>query len=162
MSAAPISLIAAGKAMRLQAGQISGQATVDGKPLGKTVVRLRNVDTKQLVGETVSDDDGNFSFTGLAPGNFVVETVGANGTILGTSPVIAITATALVATGVLVGTSAAALSAAGGALAAGAAIAGGGGFLGLTTAAAFAVGGGLIAVTTAAIIVANNNASPSQ
>ena len=164
MSAAPVSLIAAAKAARgIQAGQISGQATVDGKPLGNVKVRLRNVDTKQLAGEMQADAAGNFSFTGLAPGNFVVETIGANGAILGTSTVIAITATALVATGVLVSTSAAALTAAGGAAALGAGIAGaGGGFLGLTTATALAVGGGLVAVTTAAVIVANNNASPSQ
>lgn len=166
ISAAPISLIAAGKAMRLQGGQIAGQATVDGKPLGNVRVRLRNVDTKQLVGEMQADAAGNFSFTGLAPGNFVVETIGANGAILGTSTVIAITATALVATGVLVSTSAAALGAAGGAAAVGAGIAGvaggGAGFLGLTTATALAVGGGLVAVTTAAVVVANNNASPSQ
>lgn len=163
MSATPISLIAAGNVMRLQAGQIAGQATVDGKPLGNVKVRLRNVDTKQLVGEMQADAAGNFSFTGLAPGNFVVETIGANGAILGTSTVIALSATALVATGVLVSTSAAALGAAGGAAALGGAVlGGGGGFLGLTTATAFAVVGGAAAIATTAVVVANNNASPSQ
>jgi hypothetical protein len=165
MSATPISLIAAGKALRFQAGQIAGQATVDGKPLGNVKVRLRNIDTKQLAGEMQADAAGNFSFTGLPAGNFVVETIGANGTILGTSTVIALTAGALVATGVLVSTSAAALGAAGGATAVGAAagaLGGGGGFLGLTTATAFAVAGGAAIITTTAIVVANNNASPSQ
>jgi len=167
MSATPVSLIAAAKAARgLQSGIISGQATVDGKPLGNVTVRLRNIDTKQLVGEMQADGAGNFSFTGLAPGNFVVETIGANGTILGTSTVIALTATALVATGILVSTSAAALGAAGGAVAAGGIIggvAGGtGGFLGLTTATAFAVAGSVAAITTTAIVIKNNDASASQ
>lgn len=166
ISATPISLVAAGKAMRLQAGQIAGQATVDGKPLGNVKVRLRNVDTKQLVGEMQADAAGNFSFTGLPAGNFVVETIGANGAILGTSTVIALTATALVASGILVSTSAAALGAAGGAAAVGAgaaAIGGGGaGFLGLTTATAFAVAGGAAVIATTAVVIKNNDASPSQ
>ncbi len=165
LSAAPVSLIAAGKAARgLQNGQISGQAMVDGKPLGNVKVRLRNVDSKQLAGEMQADAAGNFSFTGLAPGNFIVETIGANGAILGTSVVITLTVATLIATGILVSTSAAALGAAGGIAGAAAGIigAGGGGFLGLTTAAAFGVAGGVAALITTAVIVRNNDASPAR
>ncbi len=101
LSAAPVSLMAAGKAARgLQAGQISGQATVDGKPLGNVRVRLRNVDTKQLAGEMQADGAGNFNFTGLPAGNYVVETIGANGNVLGTSTVVSLTATVLIAANV--------------------------------------------------------------
>jgi hypothetical protein len=162
LSAVPVSLIAAAKAR--QFGSISGTATVDGKPLANVTVRLRNVDTKQFAGTMQADAAGNFNFTGLTAGNYVVETVGANGTILGTSTVIGLTVTALIATNVLVGTSAAALGAAGGAGAAAAAgiVGGGGGFLGLTTATALAVGVGTTAIVTTAVVVANNPASPSQ
>jgi hypothetical protein len=161
LTMAPINLIAAG---RLQGGAISGVATVDGKPLANVAVRLRNVDTGQLVGNTQANAQGQFSFSGLGPGNFVVETVSANGTVLGTSAAITLTAAALTATGIAVATSGTALAAAGGvgaAAAAGAAAGGGalaavGGTLG-----AVAIAGGVIGVTTA-VVVANDDASPSQ
>src|SRR5918994_4648702 len=108
MTLAPINLIAAGRAIAQTNGAISGIASVDGKPLANVTVRLRNVDTGQLVGNTTANAQGQFSFSGLGPGNFVVETVAANGTILGTSAAIALTAAAMVVTNVAVGTSAAA------------------------------------------------------
>lgn len=156
MTLAPIDLIA-------QAGAISGVASVDGKPLANVSVRLRNVDTGQLVGNTTANAQGEFSFTGLGPGNFVVETVAADGRILGTSTAIALTAAAMVATGVTVATSAAALAAAGGigAGVAGGVAAGGGGLLGLSgTALALTVVGGTLAVV--GIVVALDDASPSR
>ena len=164
---APINLIAAA---RFQTGSIAGTATVEGKPLANVTVRLRNVDTGQLVGTQTAGANGSFSFTGLGPGNFVVETVAANGTILGTSTTIALVAGAMAATGITVASSAAAVAAAGagaagaagaaaGAGAAGAAAAGGGAFFattaGIVTLAAIGTG------VTAAIVVAND-ASPSQ
>src|SRR5262245_23644299 len=87
--ASPINLIAA--ARMFQAGSIAGVATVDGKPLANVTVRLRNVNTGQLVGNTTANASGQFSFSGLVPGNFVVETVSANGTILGTSATVGLT-----------------------------------------------------------------------
>src|SRR6187549_2799995 len=111
IAAAPINLIAAA---RFQAGAISGVATVDGKPLANVTVRLRNVDTGQLVGNTTANASGQFSFSGLGAGNFVVETVAANGAILGTSATVALAAGAMAATGIAVATSATALAAAGG------------------------------------------------
>ena len=169
IAAAPINLIAAA---RFQAGSISGVATVDGKPLANVTVRLRNVDTGQLVGNTTANAQGAFSFSGLPAGNFVVETVAANGTILGTSTTIALAAGAMAATGIAVATSGTALAAAGGIGAAGVAAgagagvgagaAAGGGALAAVggTVGALAITGGIIGVTTAIIVA--NDASPSQ
>src|SRR5688572_7205353 len=106
MTLAPINLVAAGRVVAQATGAISGIASVDGKPLANVSVRLRNVDTGQLVGNTTANAQGQFSFAGLGPGNFVVETVAANGTILGTSTVIALTAATMVVSSVTVGTSA--------------------------------------------------------
>ena len=164
---APINLIAAGRAIA-QSGAISGIASVDGKPLANVTVRLRNVDTGQLVGNTTANAQGQFSFSGLGAGNFIVETVAANGTILGTSTVIALTAATMVVSSVTVGTSAAAVAAAGGAgaAAAGAGAAGaaaGGAALGTglsaTVLTVTAVGVGLGAT---GLIIANNDGSPSR
>src|SRR5258708_9048790 len=95
-------------------GEISGTAVIEGKPLASITVRLRNVDTGQLAGNTTTNQRGEFKFTGLPVGNYVVETVAANGsTLLGTSPRIALVAGAMVATGVTGSTSAAAAAAAG-------------------------------------------------
>lgn len=144
---APANVFAAGKAIAQTNGAISGTATVDGKPLGNVTVRLRNVDNGSLVGETKANAQGQFSFSGLGPGNFVVETIGPNGTILGTSPVIALTAAAMVATGIAVGTTGAAASAAG--IGAAAVVGGGAAAGGLSTAATLAIiGGGVVAAGT--------------
>jgi hypothetical protein len=173
IAAAPVNLIAAA---RFQAGTIAGTATVDGKPLANVTVRLRNVDTGQLVGNTTANAQGAFSFTGLGPGNFVVETVAANGTILGTSTAIVLAAGAMAATGITVATTGTALAAAGGvgaaaagvgaAAGAGAGVAGaaaaGGGALGVLggTLGLVALTAGVIGVTTAIVVI--NDASPSQ
>ena len=158
--AAPINLIAAA---RFQSGAISGVASLSGKPIPNVTVRLRNVDTGQLVGNTTANAAGEFSFTGLPAGNFVVETVAANGTILGTSAV-ALTAATMVVSNLVVASSAAAVAAAGGAgavLGTAAAAGGAAGAAGLSTGliVALAVGGGL-AVT--GVVVAMNDSSPSQ
>ena len=167
---APINLIAAA---RFQAGSIAGIATVDGKPLANVTVRLRNVDSGQLVGNMQSGANGAFNFTGLPAGNYVVETVSASGTMLGTSTRIALAAGAMAATGITVGTSAAALAAAGGVAGAAGGAAAGGATAG---GAAAAAGGGAFFTTTAGIVtlaaigtgigagivIANDNASPSQ
>ena len=153
MTLGPINLIAAGRAIA-QSGAISGVASVDGKPLADVTVRLRNVDNGQLVGKTTANAQGQFSFSGLGPGNFVVETVAANGTILGTSTVIALTAAAMVATGITVGTSATALAAAGG-------IGAGGGLFGLSGTALALTATALVLGVVGTVVVLND-ASPSQ
>lgn len=161
-------------------GEIAGTAVVEGKPLSKIPVRLRNVDNGQLVGNMVTNDKGEFRFTGLPIGNYVVETVAPNGTLLGTSTRIAITAGALIATGVTVSTSAAAAAAAGvtaGAAAGAAGAAAGGAAAGAGAAVGVAAGGagffattaGLVTlavvgagVATAAVVANNITSSPSQ
>jgi hypothetical protein len=124
-------------------GLIAGVTSVDGKPFPNITVRLRNVDNGQLIGNTVANSAGGFSFNGLAVGNYVVEMVAANGTILGTSAGIALTPLAIVSTNISLGASAAALAAAGGIGAAGAAV------LGTATAAA-GTGAGAVAGSVAA------------
>ena len=158
MSVAPVNSIAAGRVLVQTNGAISGVATVDGKPLANATVRLRNVDTGQLVGNTTSNGQGQFSFTGLGPGNFVVETVSANGTILGTSTAIALTATAMVVTNITVATSAAALAAAGGV---GAAVGGGAAGGGLS-ATAITIGAIAAGLGVTGLIIAMDDSSPSS
>lgn len=170
LTLAPINLIAAGRVIAQTNGAISGLASVDGKPLANVSVRLRNVDTGQLVGNTTANAQGQFSFTGLGPGNFIVETVAANGTILGTSTAIALTTAAMVATNITVGTSAAALAAAGGVGAAaagagaGAAAAAGGvaAGVGLSTTVIVVTAVGIGLGVTGAIVAINDDASPSS
>lgn len=154
---APINLIAAARAF--QAGSISGVASLEGKPIPNVSVRLRNVDTGQLVGNTTANTAGQFSFTGLPAGNFVVETVAANGTILGTSAV-ALTAATMIVANLTVSASAAAVAAAGGSAAVlgGAAVAGGAG-LGTGVIVAGVVAAGLGAVGIGVVL---NDASASQ
>jgi hypothetical protein len=144
-------------------GLISGVASVDGKALPNITVRLRNVDNGQLVGNTTASAGGEFSFSGLSPANYIVEMVSPNGTIIGTSAGVELSATAMVATNVSVGASAASVAAASGGLAAGTvagttAAAGAGG-LSATVIAVSAVG---VTLGTTAIVVVANDASPSR
>jgi hypothetical protein len=156
LTMSPINLIAAVR----QTGQISGIASLEGKPIPNTTVRLRNVDSGQLVGNTTTNAAGEFSFTGLPEGNFVVETVSANGTILGTSAV-SLTAATMVVANLTIGASAAAVAAAGGAgavLGTAAAVGAGAGLgTGVLVAGVVAAGLGVTGVA-----VALNDASPSQ
>jgi hypothetical protein len=56
-----------------------------GKPLSNTTVRLRNVITGQLAGTARTSLSGAFTFENLSSGNYIVETVDANGRIMATS-----------------------------------------------------------------------------
>lgn len=173
---APINLIAAGRVFQQNLGEIAGTAVVEGSPLNNVTVRLRNVDNGALVGDMRTNELGQFRFTGLPVGNYVVETVSPNGTLLGTSTRISLVAGALVATGVTVSTSAAAAAAAGVGGAAGAAgAAGGAGAAGAGAAGAAAAGGSFFATTAGiltvaavgagvatAAVVATNDASASR
>lgn len=163
-------------------GLIAGVASVDGKPFPSITVRLRNLDNGQLVGNTVANASGGFSFNGLTVGNYVVEMVAANGTILGTSVGIALTAVSIVSTNIGVGASAAALAAAGGtgaaagaagavfeAASAGSGAAGAAGAAGSVAAGAAGLSPTVIAVSavgvtlgTTAIVAVANDASPSR
>jgi hypothetical protein len=109
-------------------------------------VRIRNVQTGQLIGTTTSNGEGQFTFTDLSPAQYVIEVVDPSGTVIGTSPAVAAVAGAAV--GMIVQASAAAAG-------------GGGSFfgssLGFVTIAA--VGAGFAGVTVA---IHKSNASPSR
>jgi len=150
LTMAPVSIFAQAT------GTIAGTARAQGgQPLANSTAQLRNLATKQLVGTTTTNAQGAFSFTGLNPGQYMVEIVNAQGAIIGTTSAITLSAGAMAATGVTV-TATAAGAAAGGTAAAG----GVGSFFGTTAGiiTAVAVVGGI----TAAVIVATNNASPSR
>ena len=152
-------MIALGLAVAAGAGQgtgkISGTArNAQDQVLPNVKVQLRNIDTGQLVSTTRAGADGSFEFTGLNPGNYVVEIVDDSGKIIGLSPSTALAAGGA-ATGLVVAASAA------GALAGAVATAGGvGAFFASTGGILLLVGIG--AGITAGVIAANNEASPSR
>jgi hypothetical protein len=134
-------------------GQISGAAKDnDQRPLANTIVRLRNVANGQLVAATRTNTLGEFSFTGLGHGKYVIEIVDAAGKIIGTSAQISLAAGTMVVSGLVVTATAAgraaALAAAGGA----------GGFFTSTAGVVLIVAAG--AGVTAGIVKAT--ASPSK
>jgi hypothetical protein len=137
-------------------GEISGTALAAGKPLASVTVRLRNIDTGAIVAQQRTNAQGEFRFTGVPLGNYVVETVDDDGRLLGTSVRISITSGALIATGITV------TSTAGGAAgAAGAAAAAGAGSFFASTAGIItliAIGAGV-----GAVVIANSgDSSPSR
>lgn len=135
-------------------GRISGIARdAQNQVLPGVKVQLRNVDTGQLVATTKAAPNGAFEFSGLNPGNHIVEIVGDSDQIIGVSPSMALAAGGVI-TGV--GVSASAAGAAAGAAAAG----GVGAFFSSTAGILLLVGIG--AGTTAAIIALNDEASPSR
>jgi hypothetical protein len=146
------------------AAALNGTAqTAQGQSLANYTVQLRNLQTGQLAGSTTSNAAGSFSFSGLTPGNYVVEVVNPAGTIVGTSAATSVAAGATVTVGVTAaataGAAGAAAAGAGGAAAAGAA-AGGSFFastIGVVTLAA--VGAGVAGITVAAN---QSSASPSR
>ena len=145
---APLSL-----AQQTNTGQISGTATIGGKPAVNATVRVRNVDNGTIAATGKTNAQGQYSFTGLPAGNYVGEIVSDDGSLLGTSTRVALVAGAMAATGVGVSASAAAIGAAGAAV--------GGSFFtstaGIITMAA--IGTGIVA---GAVIAADDDASPSQ
>jgi hypothetical protein len=101
-----------------QAGQATGglqgtATSASGQALPNYTVQLRNLGTGQLTGTTTSSAAGSFTFTGLTPGNYVVEVVNSTGTIVGSSAAVAVAAGQTVTVGV--SASAAAAAAGGGA-----------------------------------------------
>jgi len=135
------------------AAYAQGTGSIAGNTMSGVKVQLRNVDSGQLVGSTQSAADGGFSFTGLNPGNYVVEIVDAAGKVIGTS-----TSMSLAAGGVISGVTVAA-SAAG--AAAGAAAAGGLGAF-FTSTGGILVLVGIGAGVTAGVVAATNDGSPSK
>ena len=82
-------------------GQISGHAfDLAGRQLARATVRLRNLATGLTLGGAPSGVGGDFSFSGLRAGNYVVEVGNAAGQVIGTSRVIPLTPGQMIATGI--------------------------------------------------------------
>ena len=138
---------AAGAARQGQTGTIEGTARdAQQQPLANYTVQLRNVQTGQLVSTGTTSQAGQFTFTSIPPGSYVVEIVNAAGEIIGTTAPIAVAA-GTVATVTVMASAAGAMAAAGGA---------GFGIFGLGTAASAALIGG-VAVGTTALIATRGN-----
>jgi hypothetical protein len=126
-----------------QGGAVTGVAqSADKAPLSNFRVHVRNANTGELAGSTTSNQAGQFSFSSLQPGNYVIEIVDAAGKVVGLSPSISVAAGATVT--VTVGATAA------GALAAGAG--GGLSLLGLGPLASVAVAGAASAAAVTAVV----------
>jgi hypothetical protein len=139
--------------MQQGTGSITGTAKgANGESLSNYTVRARNPATGQIAAQTTSNSAGTFSFTGLAPGNYVVEVVNTAGQVVGLSSALAVTAGGTAAVTVTATAAGAAAAAAGGGFS----------LFGLGTAASIAVIGGAAAAGIVAIVAANNNASPSK
>ena len=59
-------------------------------------VQLRNVDTGALAGSTIPDKEGNFTFTGILPANYVAELLSKDGKVIDVSKSVAVAAGAIV------------------------------------------------------------------
>ena len=128
-------------------GSLSGVAqSADKAPLPNYRVHVRNANTGELAGSTTSNQAGQFTFTSLQPGSYVVEIVDAAGKVVGLSPSLTVAAGATVT--VTVGaTAAGALAAAGG---------GGLSLLGLGPLASVAVAGAASAAAVTAVVATRN------
>jgi len=124
-------------------GAVNGVAqSADKAPLPNYRVHVRNANTGELTGSTTSNQAGQFSFSGLQPGNYVVEIVDAAGKVVGLSPSLTVAAGSTVT--VTVGaTAAGALAAASG---------GGLSLLGLGPLASVAVAGAASAAAVTAVV----------
>jgi len=149
----PGSVLAATKASTEGTGALHGFAhAADRSPLRNYTVRARNVADGQIAGTTTTSQVGEFSFTGLPAGNYIVEVVDAAGKVVGLSPTLGVAAGASLSVTID--------AAAAGAIAA--AEAGGFSLFGLGTLGSVAVitAAGVAGVT--AVIATKNDASPSR
>src|SRR5262252_1653992 len=73
-------------------GTIKGDAkNANGQSMSQTRVRIRNSNTGNIAADLTTDAAG--SFVGVVPaGNYVIEVVGANGAVIGLSPVVGVLA----------------------------------------------------------------------
>jgi hypothetical protein len=126
-----------------QGGAVEGVAqSADKAPLPNFRVNVRNANTGELAGSTTSNQAGQFAFTSLQPGSYVVEIVDATGKVVGLSTSVSVAAGSTVT--VTVGASAA------GAIAA--ASGGGLSLLGLGPLASVAVAGAASAAAVTAVV----------
>lgn len=128
------------------AGKISGTVRdAQGQPLPNARLQLRNIDTGQVVAKARAGADAAYEFSGVAPGNYVVEIVDDSDRVLGLSAAAPLAASGAV-TGLIVAL--AATTAAGGA------------FFASTAGILLLVGLG--AGVTAGVVAIANEASPSR
>jgi hypothetical protein len=141
-------------AARQQTGGVKGVAAdAAKKPLPNHTIQLREAKTGKLVGTTTTNAAGEYVFSGISPGEYIIEIVDAQGNILGTATVtvssdrvavVAVTATALGAAAVAAGAAA-------------------GGLAGLLTGTSLLVSAAATAAgITIAVIAAREEASPSR
>jgi hypothetical protein len=121
-------------------------------PLPQHTVRVRNVKTGEITNTTFSAADGNFSFSGITPGDYVVEIVNpVDGTVVAMSAPVSVAA----------GTTAAITVTA--SAAAGLVSAGGFSLLGMGTAASIgAITAASIAGLAIAVVATKDDGSPSR
>jgi hypothetical protein len=153
---APAGVFAAGRPaarQQNQTGTVKGEAkNAQGEKLVQNKVRIRNSSTGEISADLTTDAAG--SFIGSVPaGSYVVEIVGANGTVIGLSPVFTVAAGSTAAISVTA-TSVAAVAAAG-------ATAGGLSVFGLGTVTSIAIIGGAATAGVIAIKAVKKDASPS-
>jgi len=150
----PGSARAAAKAAQGQGtGALHGVAHgADRAPLRNYTVRARNVADGQIAGTTMTSQAGEFSFTGLPAGNYIVEVVDAAGKVVGLSPTLGVASGASLSVTIN--------AAAAGAIAG--ASAGGFSLFGLGTLGSVAVisAAGVAGVT--AVVATKHDASPSR
>ena len=147
-----LSVVPTASAAGASVGRVSGLAlTQNGVYLIGQRARVRSLDRGDVAGETTTSNTGEFSFTGLAAGSYIVELV-ANGYVVATSAPVVLTSRKMTAEGVNATVPAATTQAQAGVLA--------GSFwastLGIITIAAVAAG------VVAAVVVVKGNASPSR
>jgi len=136
------------------AGKISGTVRdAQGQVLANAKLQLRNIDSGQIVATTRAGGEGNYEFTGILPGNYIVEIADDSDRIIGLSAATALGAGGAI-TGLIVTVSAT------GAVAGAAAAGGLGAFFASTGGILLLVGIG--AGVTAGVIAATNDASPSR
>jgi len=89
----------------VRATLVTGSAwNVDDTPIVKATVQLRNLTTARIVGQTVTDDRGRFTFTNIEGGTYAVELVGKDGKVLTVGSAFVIAPGETVATFVRLGT----------------------------------------------------------
>ena len=134
---------------------VSGSALrTDFKPLPGSTVRLRQFDSNgAVVGSVTSGPSGEFAFSGVHPGNYLIELVDFSGKLVGMAPPF-----------VVAGEGPGAVSVIASGLGVTAASAAGGGFslLGLGPTTSLAVLGAAGAAAVTAVVATQSDASPSR
>jgi hypothetical protein len=144
---------AAPGARKQQGGTLTGIARgADNAPLPNHCVRVRRADEGRLAGSTKTNQTGEYTFTNLAPADYIVEVDNCDGKILGMSPAVHVPAGGAITVNVT-GSAAGALSAAG---------KGGFSLFGLGKLASVGVIGAGAAIAVAGVVATRDDASPSR